>query len=332
MKKSHNLKVRDLKNLERQTLKTIKPQNAGFLESQETQPALRLPMTSDLVFRTVLGRDAPECKRALIAVLNLILDRQADPIIDVEYKNPFHLNEYMVGKQTVMDIKVSTSRGEIINVEMQVEKLKSHANRSLLYTGQISEESLELGEDYDRIKKVVHISIVSGSMAAGSAKYHGVYRYLEVGDKTQLSDMVELHYLKLNKLPKVPLAELSPLEQLGYYIANSGREDRQEEIDALVEMGEEAIVLTDAVLRKASQEEILREQERARKWWLMDQRVLKRESRDEGLQQGRQEGVKALIETCREFGLSKDETKAKVAEKFKLKENAAEEYMGQYWL
>lgn len=54
-----------------------------------------------------------------------------------------------------------------------------------------------------------------------------------------------------------------------------------------LETGEEAIVLTDTVLRKASQEEILRGQERARKWWLMDQRVLKRESIDESLQQGR---------------------------------------------
>ncbi|MCI9596486.1 MAG: hypothetical protein HFE75_04145 [Firmicutes bacterium] len=142
------------------------------LPSEPQAQYVRLPLISDLVFRTVLGRDAPECK------------------------NPFHLNEYMVGKT------------------------KDYASRSILYTGQISVEGLESGEDYDKIKKVVHISIVSGSMEAGSAKYHGVYRYLEVGDKAQLSD--------------------------------------QEEIDALVEMGEEAIVLADAILRKASQKEIAR--------------------------------------------------------------------------
>ncbi len=166
------------------------------LPSEPQAQYVRLPLISDLVFRTVLGRDAPECKKALTAVLNLILDRKEDPIVDLEYKNPFHLNEYMVGKT------------------------KDYASRSILYTGQISVEGLESGEDYDKIKKVVHISIVSGSMEAGSAKYHGVYRYLEVGDKAQLSD--------------------------------------QEEIDALVEMGEEAIVLADAILRKASQKEIAR--------------------------------------------------------------------------
>lgn len=184
-----------------------------------------------------MGRDTPECKKALAAVLNLILNRKEDPIMDLEYKNPFHLNRYIVGKQTVMDIKVSTSYGEIIDVEMQVGKTKDYASRSILYTGQIS---------------VVHISIVSGNMEAGSDKYHGVYRYLELGDKAELSDLVELHYLKLDKLPDLPLEKLSPLEQLGYYIANAGRADRQEEIEALVKLGEGAIVLTDEILRKAS--------------------------------------------------------------------------------
>lgn len=51
---------------------------------------------------------------------------------------------------------------------MQVEGLKHYANRSLLYTGQISEESLESGRDYDRIKKVAHISIVSGNTGKAS--------------------------------------------------------------------------------------------------------------------------------------------------------------------
>lgn len=82
------------------------------------------------VFRTVLGRDTPECKKALAAVLNLILNRKEDPITDLEYKNPFHLNRYIVGKQTVMDIKVSTSHGEIIDVEMQVGKTKDYASRA----------------------------------------------------------------------------------------------------------------------------------------------------------------------------------------------------------
>lgn len=116
---------------------------------------------------------------------------------------------------------------------------------------------------------------------------------------------------------------------------NSGRADRQEEIETLVGMGEEAIVLTDAVLRKVSQEEILREQEIARKWWEMDRRVEERayrkEGLEEGLQKGREEGIRSLVETCKEFGRSKEETKAKVAEKFDLNETAAEEHMRQYW-
>lgn len=330
MKKSRKLETHSLKNLKRQTPQTMKPQNTGPFESQEIQPALRLPMTSDLVFRTVLGRDTPECKKALAAVLNLILNRKEDPIVDLEYKNPFHLNQYMVGKQTVMDIKVATSHGEIIDVEMQVGKTKDHAGRSILYTGQISVESLESGKDYGKIKRVAHISIVSGNMEAGSSKYHGVYRYLELGDKTELSDLIELHYLKLDKLPDLPLEEMSPLKQLGYYIANAGRTDLQEEIEALVKMGEEAIVLTDEILRKASQEEILREQEIARKWWEMDQRVEQRANKEEGRQEGIEQGIRILIKTCKELDVPKDTLKTKLMKEYNLQDSQAEAYLARY--
>ena len=318
----------------------------------------RLPMTSDLVFRTVLGRDTPECKQALIAMLNLILDRKEDPIVDLEYKNPFHLNEYMIGKQTVMDIKVFASSGEIINVEMQVENLMFYANRSVLYTGQLSAEGLESGEDYDKIKRVIHVSIVSGEMKTGSDKYHGIYRYMEVDDKTELSDLVELHYLKLNRLPKKPVEEMTALEQFGYYIACAGEEKQQEEIETLVKAGEEAIVLADTILRKASQEEILREKERARKMWEMDQRVYqrlaKKEAEEEGMkrglekglakglqqgieqgieqgrQQGIQQGVRILIETCMELGLSREAARSRVMEKYDLSEDEAEACLQKY--
>ncbi len=324
-------------------MKTIKTQNPNEQNRtpQGRQNPRRLPMTSDLVFRTVLGRDAPECKRALIAVLNLILDRKGDPIVDLEYKNPFHLSAYIAGKRTVMDIKVSTSSNETMGIEMQVEKLRFYANRSVLYANQLSSEGLESGEGYDKIKKAVHISIVSGNMDAGSDKYHGVYRYREVSDNTELSDLVELHYLKLDRLPKVPLEEMSPLERFGYYIAHSGKENRQREIDALVRMGEEAIALTDAVLRKASQEEILKQEEWARKMWELDQVVQTRAIRNEGLEEGRKEGheeglkwgIQSLIDTYRELGVPRDEAKPKILKKIglELDGDMAEKYLERYW-
>lgn len=35
----------------------------------------REPLTSDVIFKAVFGRDTPGCKRALIGLLNRILER-----------------------------------------------------------------------------------------------------------------------------------------------------------------------------------------------------------------------------------------------------------------
>ncbi len=55
----------------------------------------------------------------------------------------------------------------------------------------------------------------------------------------------------------------------------------------------------------------------------------------EGIKEGRLEGIReglqALISTCRELGVSFDETVAKVREKFSLGEEEARKNMQLYW-
>ena len=108
--------------------------------------------------------------------------------------------------------------------------------------------------------------------------------------------------------------------------------------------------MTDTILRKASQEEILREKERARKMWEMDQRVYQRLAKKEaeeegmkrglekglakglqqGIEQGLQQGVQILIETCMELGLSREAVKDRVMEKYDLSEDEAETCLQKY--
>ncbi len=52
---------------------------------------------------------------------------------------------------------------------------------------------------------------------------------------------------------------------------------------------------------------------------------------ERGIQQGIQQGVQALIETCREFGISREDTLLKVETKFYMTNRAAQECMVKYW-
>lgn len=55
------------------------------------------------------------------------------------------------------------------------------------------------------------------------------------------------------------------------------------------------------------------------------------EARTEGHREGRQDGLKALISTCKELGISFDETAAKVKEKFSLEDEEARKNTELYW-
>ena len=52
---------------------------------------------------------------------------------------------------------------------------------------------------------------------------------------------------------------------------------------------------------------------------------------EDGRQEGIQEGIRALVESCQEFGIEKDAAQLKVKEKFKLTEEQAAEKMVLYW-
>lgn len=52
---------------------------------------------------------------------------------------------------------------------------------------------------------------------------------------------------------------------------------------------------------------------------------------EDGYKQGRECGIEALTETCRELGLSQKDTLAKIISKFHLDETLAKEYLLKFW-
>ena len=51
----------------------------------------------------------------------------------------------------------------------------------------------------------------------------------------------------------------------------------------------------------------------------------------EGMQRGIQEGIQILVDLCREMRFSREDSKAKIAEKFGLEPTEAEKCMEEYW-
>lgn len=52
---------------------------------------------------------------------------------------------------------------------------------------------------------------------------------------------------------------------------------------------------------------------------------------EDGVEQGIEQGLHALIDTCKEFGCSRETTLQKLIEKASVSEKQAEIYMKKYW-
>ena len=269
---------------------------------------IRKSLTDDLIFKAVFGRNRPECRQALIALLNLILDRKDDPIVDITYKNPFSISEKDEDKMIIMDIRVETQGGELIDIEMQVEVELAYVNRSIFYGCSMLTEGLNRGENYARLKRSIVISFVKGRLFPDSENFHSVYRLYERDTHRQLADILELHYIELGKIEwrnKSP-DELDELEQFGAYLYCAGDSKYETYVEELVQTKHEGVIsMTDKVLKEVSQDEKLRENRLAREKFLVDQGLKMTAARDAGLKEGLEEGLKKAhcqqLETARKL-------------------------------
>lgn len=55
------------------------------------------------------------------------------------------------------------------------------------------------------------------------------------------------------------------------------------------------------------------------------------EGLSKGMSEGLSKGISALIETCRDLGLSKEATSARLKNQFNLTEESLDKYMSEFW-
>ena len=60
-------------------------------------------------------------------------------------------------------------------------------------------------------------------------------------------------------------------------------------------------------------------------------KAIKADEYELGMQDGIQQSIGLMIESCAELGIAKQDTLEKIMEKFSLKETDANKYMDEYW-
>ena len=177
---------------------------------------------------------------------------------------------------------------------MQAGDLQFYQNRALFYGGRLVNSALQVGENYDRMKKSIVISITKGRLFPSLEDCHNIF---EVRDRKRgllLCDRLELHFLELSKIDdQKPVHALTEIERLGAYLKFANIENRQDYVKQI--LSSEDIAMTENAYRKVTEDELEYERREARFKYQLQRNtelyVARNEGEAIGLKKGRSEGA-----------------------------------------
>lgn len=154
---------------------------------------------NDFIFKKVFGEKGNE--DILISFINAVLKRtKKEPIVEVEIVDNKQLTkELILDKTGIIDVRAKTSKGENIDIEVQLTDQGNMDKRTLFYWGKMYLENIKQGQDYTSLEKVITINILDFEFL-GTENYQSSFHLWEDIEKDyMLTDVVEIHFLELPK-------------------------------------------------------------------------------------------------------------------------------------
>ena len=239
---------------------------------------------NDAVFKYLFGQHVDILQSFLENVLDLSSEEyQGIKCIDTHQRNDPE------SKLTILDLKIETKSGKLIDVEMQILLLKSLIQRILFYLSQMLVDQLKPGQQYKDLKRVISVLIINDEMFPEDALLHHCFRFVDRRTDIELTNLMEINFLELSKARKKETID-SPLDAWLKFLAA----DKKEEFMLLAEQN---VGLRSAcmVLKELSADEKTRlEAEQREKAW--------RDEMDR-LYGAKEEGIKIGKEIGKEEGI-----------------------------
>ena len=245
---------------------------------------------------------------------------------------------YADDKLGILDVRVKINDGTQIDMEIQLAMFAAWAERSLFYLCKMYTEQIHEGDDYDVLKKCIHIGILDFILFEQSEEYASSFHIWEDERRQKYSDKLELHVLELPKLSKYEYPQTELLNWAKFINA-----EKKEEMEMLAK--------TDDSLEKAyeklvniSADEIKRLEYEERQKALRDYNSQMKSNWEDGHKtgyaevhmrgytDGRNVGmIQGTVNTLKEFDMSKDAAVKIIVEKFSVSEEEARRLVEKYW-
>ena len=237
----------------------------------DTTGVIQYNMTNDYMFRYILQKNEKVLRGLICALLNL----KPKEITSVELQNPIDLSKNITGKDFVLDIKILLNNNQLLNLEMQVKNQFNWVDRSLTYLCRAFDQ-LQSGQEYEETLPVIHIGFTDFTLFPDNPEFYATYRMINVKKHAQVySDKFTLSVVDLTQIDKATEEDKS--SKIDYW-ARLFKAKTWEELQ-MVAQNDEYLQAAATSIRIANEEEIVREQCRAREDALRRERTLERDNK-----------------------------------------------------
>ena len=244
-----------------------------------------LPPKMDFVFKRIFGNE--NHPNVLISFLNAVLN-PVDPIQSVELKDTTIEKSHVEDKYSRLDVRATTNNGEHINIEIQLDNKYNMIKRSLYYWSKLYESQLESGNDYQKLSRTICINLLDFNLLKHD-KFHSIYRLKDCETHEELTDIIELHFIELQKMKQVKRVEevKSKLEAWLHFI-NQPESELVKELEQM----EQEIRSAKAELIRLSGNKEERELFEKRRQSLLEEVSALSYAEEKGIQKGIEQGAK----------------------------------------
>jgi len=155
---------------------------------------------SDVVFKILFGN--PKHPRLLLHLLNAVVETSS-PITHVDIKKTELTPEFLGQRGVRLDILAKTSEGCLINIELQKQDEHNMIHRSMFHWSKLFSGQAVVSERYEDLKRTICINILNFSLFKDKRFWH---KHFVTDSETneRLTDLLELHFLEVPKVRKLP--------------------------------------------------------------------------------------------------------------------------------
>ena len=247
-------------------------------KQKQEQKFLMLPSV-DFCFQELM-----EDKEILRGFCGAILRVPPEEIEEIELLPKQLRKKHKEEKYGILDVHIRLNNGERMNIEMQSTSCDYWQERSLFYLSKMYTEQIKQGEDYESLKKCIHVGILNFNLFRHD-RYYSRFHIWEDTSREMYTDKFEIHILELPKLAQYEYPETELLRWAQFFGAKN-----REEMQMLAEQ-DKYIDKAYRRLEEMSADEQKRWEYEMRQKAIRDHRHMLASGRREGEKIGEQRGL-----------------------------------------